>query len=57
MRLLRQQLEFAFEQFATGLVETNDSAGQALRLPACQMATDAVALQLKGRDAGLERPG
>ena len=54
MRLLRQQLEFAFEQFATGLVETNDSAGQALRLPACQMATDAVALQLKGRDAGLE---
>ena len=53
MRLLRQ-LEFAFEQFATRLVERNDSAGQALRLPARQTATDAVALQLRGRDAGLE---
>jgi SprT protein len=54
MRLLRQ-LEFAFEQFATRLVESKDSAGQALRLPACQTATEAVALQLRGRDAGLER--
>ena len=53
MRLLRQ-LEFAFEQFATRLVERNDSAGQALRLPARQTATDAVALQLRGRDASLE---
>src|SRR5260370_20108145 len=53
MRLLRE-LEFAFEQFATRLVERNDSAGQALRLPARQTATDAVALQLRGRDAGLE---
>jgi SprT protein len=53
MRLLRQ-LEFAFEQFATRLVERNDSAGRALRLPACQTATEAVALQLKGRDVGLE---
>jgi len=53
MPLLRQ-LEFAFEQFATRLVERNDSAGQALRLPARQTATDAVALQLRGRDAGLE---
>jgi len=53
MRLLRQ-LEFAFEQFATRLVERNDSAGQELRLPARQTATDAVALQLRGRDAGLE---
>ena len=53
MRLLRQ-LEFAFEQFATRLVEKNDSAGQALRLSACQTATDAGALQLRGRDAGLE---
>ena len=50
MRLLRQ-LEFAFEQFATRLVERNDSAGQALRLPARQTA---FALQLRGRDAGLE---
>ena len=54
MRLLRQ-LEFAFEQFAKRLVESKDSAGQALRLPACQTATEAVALQLRGRDAGLER--
>jgi SprT protein len=54
MRLLRQ-LEFAFEQFARRLVESKDSAGQALRLPACQTATEAVALQLRGRDAGLER--
>jgi len=53
MRLLRQ-LEFAFEQFATRLVERNDSAGRALRLPACQTATEAVALQLKRRDVGLE---
>src|SRR5438445_6286442 len=53
MRLLRQ-LEFAFEQFATRLVERNDSAGQALRLPASQTAARAVALQLRGRDAGLE---
>jgi predicted SprT family Zn-dependent metalloprotease len=54
MRLLRQ-LEFAFEQFATRLVESKDSAGQALRLPACQTATEGVALRLRGRDAGLER--
>jgi SprT protein len=53
MRLLRQ-LEFAFEQFGTRLVEKNDSAGQALRLSACQTATDAGALQLRGCDAGLE---
>ena len=54
MRLLRQ-LEFAFEQFATRLVESKDFAGQALRLPACETTTEAVALQLRGRDARLER--
>src|SRR5258708_14781890 len=54
MRLLRQ-LEFAFEEFATRLVERNDTVEQALRQPACQTATEAVALQLRGRDATLER--
>ncbi len=53
MRLLRQ-IEFAFEQFATRLVERNDTVGEALRLPARQTATDGFALQLRGRDAGLE---
>ena len=53
MRLLRQ-LEFAFEEFATRLVERNDTVEQALRQPACQTVTEAVALQLRGRDATLE---
>jgi predicted SprT family Zn-dependent metalloprotease len=54
MRLLRQ-LEFAFEQFATRVVESPDTVvGQALRLPARGRATKAAALQLRGRDAGLE---
>jgi len=54
MRLLRQ-LKFAFEQFATRAVESPDTVvGQALRLPARETATEAVALQLRGRDAGLE---
>ena len=54
MRLLRQ-LEFAFEQFATRVVESpNAVVGQALCLPARETATEAVALRLRGRDAGLE---
>jgi len=54
MRLLRQ-LKFAFEQFATRAVESPDTVvGQALRLPARETATEAVALQLRERDAGLE---
>jgi SprT protein len=53
MRLLRQ-LEFAFEQFATCSVERENTVGQALRLPARETATEAVALQLRGRDVGLE---
>jgi len=54
MRLLRQ-LEFAFEQIATRVVESPDTVvGQGLRLPARETATEAVDLQLRGRDAGLE---
>jgi SprT protein len=54
MPLLRQ-LEFAFEQSAARIVERHDTiVGQALRLPAGQTATAAVALQLRGRDADLE---
>src|SRR5262245_23474288 len=54
MPLLRQ-LEFAFEQFAIGVVAKHDAVvGQALRLPGQGKATEAVALQLRGRDAALE---
>jgi SprT protein len=50
-----RQLEFGFEQFAIGIVERHDTVvGQALRLPACQTATEAVALQLRGRDTAVE---
>jgi predicted SprT family Zn-dependent metalloprotease len=49
MPLLRQ-LEFAFEQFATGVVERQDAVlGHALRLPDHTKATEAVALQLPKR--------
>jgi SprT protein len=54
MPLLRQ-LEFAFEQFATRVCIGQDVVvGQALRLPNPQTATEAVALQVRRRDAGLE---
>src|SRR6187431_806182 len=54
MPLLRQ-LEFAFGRFATGVVESHDAVvGQALRLPARWMATEAVALQFRGRASDLE---
>jgi predicted SprT family Zn-dependent metalloprotease len=54
MPLLRQ-LEFAFEQFATGVVERHDTVvGQALRLPDHTKATEAVALQLPKRALDLE---
>ena len=54
MPLLRQ-LEFAFEQFATRVVERHDTlVGQALSLPAREMATEAVALQFHGRAVDLE---
>jgi SprT protein len=50
-----RQVEFAFEQFAIRVVARHDPVvGQALRLPAPQTATGAVALQLRGRDAALE---
>ena len=50
-----RQLEFAFEQFAIRVVESHDTVvGPALRLPTRQTATEAVALQLRGRDAALE---
>ena len=50
-----RQLEFAFEQFATRVVERHDPVvGQALRLPARIMATEAVALQFHGRAVDLE---
>jgi len=50
-----RQLEFTFEQFARRLVERHDSVvGQALRLPARKKATEAVALQLRGRASDLE---
>ena len=50
-----RQLEFAFQQFDICVVESHDTVvGQALRLPPCQTATEAVALQLRGRDADLE---
>src|SRR5215208_1795055 len=49
MPLLRQ-LEFTFEQFAIRVAERHDTVvGQALRLPARQKPTEAVALQLGGR--------
>jgi predicted SprT family Zn-dependent metalloprotease len=50
-----RQLEFALEQFAIGVVERRDAVvGQALRLPALQTVTEAVVLQLRGRDTILE---
>jgi len=50
-----RQLELAFEQFAIHVVERNDAVvGQAFHLPARQTATEAVALQLRGRDRSLE---
>jgi predicted SprT family Zn-dependent metalloprotease len=50
-----RQLEFAFEQFAICVVERDDAVlGQAFHLPARQTATEAVALQLRGRDRALE---
>ena len=50
-----RQLEFAFEQFAIRVFERDDTVvGQALRLPARQTATEAVALQLRGRAVDLE---
>src|SRR5262245_20503419 len=50
-----RQLEFAFEQLAIRVVERRDTVvGQALRLPTLQTATEAVALQLRGRDITLE---
>lgn len=55
MRLLRQ-LEFAFEQFATRVcVGRGTVLGQALRLRKPEPASDALALQFKGRDPDLER--
>jgi len=51
-----RQLEFAFEQFAIRVVETRETiVGQALRLPVPKTATGAVALQLRGRYAALEK--
>ncbi len=53
--LSHRQLEFAFEQFAIGVVETHDLfVGQALPLPTRQTPTEAVAPQLCGRDTTLE---
>jgi SprT protein len=50
-----RQLEFTFEQFAIRVVERHDTiVGQTLRLPAREIATEAVALQLRGRDVALE---
>jgi predicted SprT family Zn-dependent metalloprotease len=50
-----RQLEFGFEKFATRVVERHDPVvGQALRLPARIMATEAVALQFHGRAVDLE---
>jgi SprT protein len=50
-----RQLEFAFEQFAIRAVERHDAVvGQALHLPATEYATEAVALQLHGRDTAFE---
>ncbi|HEY3660305.1 MAG TPA: SprT-like domain-containing protein [Candidatus Udaeobacter sp.] len=50
-----RQLEFAFERFATRIVERRDPVvGQALRLPCRMMATEAVALQFHGRAVDLE---
>jgi predicted SprT family Zn-dependent metalloprotease len=49
-----RQLEFTFQQFLTRVVESADTVvGQALRLPPCQTATEAIALQF-GRAACLE---
>jgi SprT protein len=50
MPLLRQ-LEFAFAPFDKRAI----TVGQALRLPTVGMATEAVALQRRGRDANLEK--
>ena len=50
-----RQLEFAFEQFAIRVVERDDAAvGQTLRLPIDETATEAVAVQLRGRATDLE---
>jgi SprT protein len=50
-----RQLEFAFEQFAIRVVESYDAVvSQAVRLPSRELATEAVALQLRGRDGALE---
>jgi SprT protein len=50
-----RQLEFAFEQFPIHVAARHDPVvEQALRLPALQTATGAVALQLRGRDTALE---
>jgi SprT protein len=54
MPLLRQ-LEFASEQFATRVCAGQGVAvGREFRLPNPEMATGAVALQLRGRDPSLE---
>jgi predicted SprT family Zn-dependent metalloprotease len=51
-----RQLEFTFEQFAIRVLKGQDTVvGQALRLPIPQTATGAVALQLRGCDAALEK--
>jgi SprT protein len=53
MQLLRQ-LEFAFQQFSTGVASRHEPfAGQAFRPPATKQATEAIALQ-SGRAADLE---
>jgi predicted SprT family Zn-dependent metalloprotease len=50
-----RQFKFAFEQFARGVVERHSAiVGQALRLPAPETATEAVALQFRGRAVDLE---
>ena len=50
-----RQLEFAFEQFAIRIVERHDTvAEQTLRRQARQTATEAVVVQLRGRDIALE---
>jgi len=50
-----RQLQFAFEQFAIHVVERHDAVvGRAFHLPVRQPATEAVALQLRGRDGALE---
>jgi SprT protein len=50
-----RQLEFEFEEFAIGVVERHDIVvGQALHLPTPATATEAVALQFRGRAVDLE---